>query len=128
MRLANEKNLKPLNTLTKSEQREIQKKGGKKSVEARRKNRALRECMEQLLSMPILDEKKVELLTAFGLKNEEMYNHMLLVVSLFSRAVNERDVSAFKEIRNLIGEDGESGEDGKLEELIRGLQDENIQR
>ena len=126
VRLANEGNLRPLNTRTKSEQREIQKKGGKKSGEARRKKRALKDCAEQLLSMPVAGKSKIKLLSELGMKDADMYNHMLLVVSLFNKAVYERDVAAFKEIRNLIGEDAVNNGDGKLEDLIRGLQDEDV--
>ena len=47
--MANEKNLKPLNTRTKSEQREIAIKGGKASGKARRERKTLKEELLALL-------------------------------------------------------------------------------
>lgn len=50
--MANTENLKPFNTLTEAEQREIQKKGGKASVKARRRKKQLKELLELALSQP----------------------------------------------------------------------------
>lgn len=47
--MANTKNLKPQNTRTKSEQREIARKGGIASGKARRERVALREMLEEML-------------------------------------------------------------------------------
>jgi hypothetical protein len=49
----NDDNLIPQNKRTKSEQREIAKKGGKKSGEIRRKNRDFREAAQDILSRKI---------------------------------------------------------------------------
>ena len=51
--MANEQNLKPFSELTESEQREIRRKGGKASGEARRQKRDLRRACEMLLEMDI---------------------------------------------------------------------------
>lgn len=48
--MANEENLKPLDTRTKSEQREIQRKAGIASGMARRRKKAFREYMEEQLN------------------------------------------------------------------------------
>ena len=51
--VANLGNLKPFSVLTEDEQRAIRSKGGKKSVEARRRRRAMREVLDALLQMPL---------------------------------------------------------------------------
>lgn len=125
--VANEKNLKPLNQRTKSEQRAIQQKGGIKSGEARRRKKALRECMMDLLDLPVTDRKYYNNLCKLGISADDMDNRTLLVVSLFSKAIKDGDVAAFKEIRDLIGENGDqSNANGELEQLIQGLKDADI--
>lgn len=47
--MANEQNLRPFDTLTEKEQREIAQKGGQASVEARRAKKSLREAMQVLM-------------------------------------------------------------------------------
>ena len=49
--MANEKNLIPFNERTKSQQREIASKGGKASVEAKRKRKTLKEELGYDISM-----------------------------------------------------------------------------
>lgn len=55
--MANEQNLKPFNELTEKEQRELASKGGKASVEARRKRKTLREELLALLETENYQEK-----------------------------------------------------------------------
>ncbi len=55
--MANEKNLKPQNKRTKSEQREIARKGGIASGEARRKRKTLREELLALLETNDYNER-----------------------------------------------------------------------
>lgn len=47
--MANEQNLRPFDTLTEKEQREIRSKGGKASGEARKQRADLRKALETLL-------------------------------------------------------------------------------
>lgn len=49
----NEENLKPFNTLTVEEQREIARKGGKASVEARREKKLFKEAIEKKLGQSL---------------------------------------------------------------------------
>lgn len=51
--MANEQNLKPFTDLTEREQREIRSAGGRASGEARRRKRAMREVLDDLLQMPL---------------------------------------------------------------------------
>ena len=122
--MANEKNLKPIKTLSKEEAKKRGSKGGKKSGEVRRQKRLLKDCMIELLELPVTDTKSWNKLSKLGIDIEKIDNRALLVVSLFKKAVDFGDVQAFKEIKNLIGEDNANDGNGQLEELIKGLKDE----
>jgi len=100
--MANEKNLKPVRS--KSEARERGKKGGQKSGEVRRNKKLLKEHMELLLSLPTQKRSQIKAMRQMGIEEDEMDNKMALTVALFIKATSG-DVSAIKEIRNLIGEE-----------------------
>lgn len=53
---AGKRNMRPLNTVTKEEQKRITSAGGKASVEARRKKKSIQEVCNVLLSMPVTQE------------------------------------------------------------------------
>ncbi len=117
--MANKKNLIPqAHTLTVDEQ----SKGGQKSAETRKQKRLLKDCMLELLKMPVKDTEKYNVLAQMGINPKEIDNNTLLTVGLFAKAVGG-DVAAFKEIRNLIGEDTASGGDGELEKLMEGFKE-----
>ena len=81
--MANEKNLIPFNERTKSQQREIASKGGKASVEAKRKRKTLK---EELLVM---------------LEDEELQQSV--AIALIKQA-QKGNVKAFGMLRDTIGE------------------------
>ena len=58
--MANEQNLKPQNKRTKSEQREIARKGGKASGQARRKRKEFKEALKLALTVVMDDNKTVQ--------------------------------------------------------------------
>ena len=101
--MANEQNLITQNNRTESERRAIAQKGGKASGKARRQKRAIKDCMETLLSLPAAGAYK-DLASEFGV-GEDIDNHMLLVTSIYRKAIIEGDVAAFREILKLTGED-----------------------
>lgn len=118
--MANEKNLKPIKTLSKEEAKKRGSKGGKKSGEVRRQKRLLKDCMLELLELPVTDTKSWNKLSKLGIDIEKVDNRALLVASLFKKAVDFGDVQAFKEIRNLIGEDGdESKNEDKIADKLK---------
>lgn len=121
--MANEKNLIPANKRSLNEARENGRKGGKRSGESRRKKKLLKDCMLDLLELPVANTKQWNRLSKMGIDPEEIDNRTLLTVSLFMKAVETGDVSAFKEIRNLIGEDGNKNDSGDLDRLIEGLKE-----
>lgn len=111
-RLANEKNLKPqAHKLTVEEQ----SRGGKKSVEARRKKKLLKECMEKLLQLPVSDKKIYKKLENMGIPSEDIDNQYRITVALFLKAASG-DVAAYREIRDVMGE--KDDELDKVDEIL----------
>ena len=98
--MSNKDNLKPLSS---SKAREIGSKGGKASVEARRKRKAMREQMEMLLSLPVKSPKLKKQLEEIGINANEIDNQMALVVSLYQTALKggKNSVNAFNTIMSL---------------------------
>lgn len=96
-------NLIPMNERTEEERRDIGRKAGKASGEARRKKKKLRQLVEAFgeLSAP---EKVRKVLKELGVsKNEICTNDMAIVVGLFQKAI-KGDVFAFNAIRDIRGE------------------------
>lgn len=58
--MANEQNLKPQNKRTKSEQREIARKGGIASGKARKKRKEFKEALKTALTVVIENDKTVQ--------------------------------------------------------------------
>lgn len=117
--MANEKNLKPIRS--KSEAREKGKKGGRKSGKVRREKRLLKDCMLELLDLPVAEVEEQKKLASMGLDAEKIDNRALLTSALFLKGVSG-DVAAFKEIKELIGEQ-KTETNGIIEELIEDLKD-----
>lgn len=89
--------------LTTEEAREIGRKGGKASVEARREKKKLRQLVEAFGELPA-PEKVRKVLNELGVAENEMRtNDMAIVVGLYQKAI-KGDVSAFNAIRDIRGE------------------------
>jgi hypothetical protein len=88
--MANEQNLKPLST---EKAREIGAKGGKASVEARRKKRDLKLAIQALLEADIKDKKT----------GEVMSGAEALAVAQFRKAM-KGDTKAFEVLRDTSGQ------------------------
>ena len=102
--MANEQNLKPQNLRTKSEQREIARKGGLASGKARREKKTAREYAIAVLEGYVKD-KDITIKDA-------------MMQKLIQRAISETDLNAIKYILELIGESPAqrievTGKDGK---------------
>jgi len=78
--------------LSPDEARKNGQKGGRASGAARRKRKALRDCMETLLSLPP-SGKEFDALSQAGLCPEEMDKAMLAALALFEKA-KKGDVSS----------------------------------
>ena len=90
--MANEKNLKPTNKLTESERRKLAQKGGKASVEARRKKRDLRNAIEILLETDIK-----------GKNGEIKSGAEAIAIAQFQKAL-KGDTRAFEVLRDTAGQ------------------------
>lgn len=93
--MANEKNLKPART--KSEARALGAAGGKKSGEARRKKKTMRELLEIAMELPSGDKTTAEAITA----------------ALLDKALSG-DVKAYEVVRDTLGESPKIKMDGQV--------------
>ena len=82
--------------------------------------------MIQLLELPVSDMKSYNKLLRMGLSCEDIDNRALLTASLFKKAVDTGDVAAFKEIRELVGEQTAEDGSGKLQNIVKAV--DNIDR
>ena len=92
--MANEGNLRPQNKRTKSEQREIARKGGIASGEARLKKKTAREFAEAALNATVTDKvtgKKVVVKDA-------------IIQKLVASAIQENDLQKIKYLFDLVGD------------------------
>jgi len=95
-------NLIPFSELTQEEQRSIASKGGKASVEARRRKKELREFTKDFLmqaAAPVLQSN----MKVLGVETDEMSNLAAMVVRLFSKAVNNGDLNAARTLIEWAG-------------------------
>lgn len=104
--IANEQNLKPRTTLSKEEAMKLGSKGGKASVESRRKKKLMAEQIELLLSLPLKDEKARAKLQALGIDTDNIDNQMALVISMWNTAIKggKSSVQAATFLRDTVGE------------------------
>lgn len=100
----NEKNLIPNSARSPEQLREMASNGGKKSGEVRRAKKDLKDRMKSLLALPVNDFDDYNGATAMGVDLSEIDNETILIVNLYKKA-KSGDVQAFKEIRNLLGQD-----------------------
>lgn len=96
--MANESNLRRLST---DEARKIGKKGGKASGETRRKKKSMKQAMDYLLSLPVIDEY-METLEQLGIDADDADNQMLVVAKAFQKAI-KGNVDAMKFIASITG-------------------------
>lgn len=141
--MGNERNLIPNSERTPSELRQICQNGGVKSGESRRRKKAMREAMKELLSMPVIDTDTYNQTAAMGVDPENIDNQTAVLCRLIMNA-QHGDVAAAREIRSIIGEDNEAerikiqrrelklkekkqepeGSNGIMNALIEGLKDD----
>ncbi|MBR5157931.1 MAG: hypothetical protein IKW59_09220 [Clostridia bacterium] len=76
---------------------------------------SLAEYMTELLNMPANEEEQ-ERFAANGYKGNEVNQAMLLARSVLDKAIEKGDVSAFKEVKAMLGED--EGGRNELEEMV----------
>lgn len=116
-----DKNLIPINQRPVEEQRQMRLNAGKASGAVRRRKKQLRQLMQDLLAKDVMDAKQLRKVANMGYDEDEIDNATLLVVCLFKRACLG-DVSAIKEVRNLIGEDTTADVMRKLDDILHGVE------
>ena len=99
--MANEQNLIPVTKRTKSEAREISKKGGQASGAARRKKKSMKQVANYLLSLPVVEELQEEMIQS-GIASDDADNQTALVFSMMQRAI-KGNVTAAQFIANITG-------------------------
>lgn len=118
----NDKNLVPFGERTESEQREIRQAGGIKSGETRRRKKALKSLMNDLLSSDIVNDEIYNSAVDMGCNNP---TYGAAVVAAMVREAALGDTKAFNAIVDLIGE-GSSGERVKLQKKQVELQERKL--
>lgn len=96
----NKDNLKPLST---EQARNIGSKGGKASVEAKRRKKTMREALEMLMFKVKLPEEHRKMLEKEGFTEEDFNHQMVITRSLIAKA-EAGDVQAYNAICAMIGE------------------------
>jgi hypothetical protein len=120
--MANEQNLKPANKRTKSEHREIAKKGGVASGVARRKKANLKKAFETILQAEVASPNVKKQLEELGFDST---NEMALAMVMMQKAM-KGNVRAFEQISKLTTTDAKDSLDKKEQkERIKSLQIKN---
>ena len=107
--MPNEKNLIPMDKRSKSESRELGRKGGEASGASRRRKRSLKEAADLYLSLPVSDRKMWNKIAKNGVDPEDIDNQMAMIIGL-TMAATAGDAKAAKVIVDLLGEDAHSEE------------------
>lgn len=104
--MANEQNLKPFGSdkLTESEQREISKKGGKKSGEVRSMNAEMRKRLEQIVKMTLKEGKADKIKNLADAKGANLTISDALLVKLVTMALGG-NIKAMNKLMELLGMD-----------------------
>ncbi len=110
-----------LNSRFTQEQRKANaRKAGKASGAARRKKRALADCLRLLLSLDMTQEEK-NAAADIGVPDQEMHNAMRLALALFKKAAGG-DLAALREIKAAVEPEGAGGEGKVVINIVDDLQ------
>jgi hypothetical protein len=104
--LANEKNLRPFDKRTVSEQREISKKGGKASGESRRRKKAFKTTLNEMLNNNFVlsaDEQRLYGKFNIPITNDNTVQERLLAVLMVNAL--KGDLPSLKYIAEISGDD-----------------------
>lgn len=106
--MANEQNLIRINERSKKEQRELARKGGIASGEARREKATLKNLLPMMMSLEIKDDKDKEKLKELGLSDKDMCNGALVSMALLQKAM-KGNIQAIRLLAELNGENQVQG-------------------
>ena len=74
---------------TREERSENARKGQKASAEKKRQQKTIKETINLLLSMPIVNDKTKKQMTELGYTDEDMTNRTALVLALYKKYADE---------------------------------------
>lgn len=100
----NNGNLVPFDERSESEQREIRSKGGKASGVARRQRKAIKETVEMILGLPVMDRKEWNALAKMGLDPEEITQQAALAMAIIQNAKKRGSPGDLETLAKLLGE------------------------
>ena len=89
---------------TEEELREMTRKGGIKSGEARRRKKTMREALEMMLFKTKLNEQTKQMLKAEGVEDVDDMNHQMVITRSLIAKAESGDVQAYNAICAMIGE------------------------
>lgn len=107
--MPNEENLIPMDQRSKSEARELGKKGGIASGAARRRKRSLKEAADLYLSLPVTDRRRANKLLRRQVDPEDIDNQMAMIAGL-TDAATDGDARAAAVLVKLLGEETPPGD------------------
>ena len=89
---------------TSEELREMTRKGGIASGEARRRKKTMREALEMLMFHTELNEQTKQMLKSEGVKDADDFNHQMVITRSLIAKAEAGDVQAYNAICAMIGE------------------------
>ena len=89
---------------TSEELREMTRKGGIASGEARRRKKTMREALEMLMFHTELNEQTKQMLKSEGVKDADDFNHQMVITRSLIAKAEAGDVQAYNAICSMIGE------------------------
>lgn len=101
----NEQNLIPMDHLTESEQRELQRKGGIASGEARRRKKHGKELIRMLLEMQAKDGRLIKQAVDAGVAADDVTNEVILHLRQMEKAALKADTNAYTAVMKAAGYD-----------------------
>lgn len=104
MRKGRKENLVTTANRSEDEAREMGRKGGIKSGEARRRKKTMREALEMMLFKTELSEQTKQMLKAEGVKDADDFNHQMVITRSLIAKAESGDVQAYHAICSMIGE------------------------
>ncbi len=103
--MANEQNLIPFNKRSEEEHREYSSRGGKKSGEARRQKKKMKETINMLLALEMPDSEAKEQLRGLGMEDEDLNVQTQILMQQILKAMKGNLASA-EFVRSVSDETG----------------------
>lgn len=117
----------PLNERTKEEQRRIASEGGKASGAARRQRKAIKETVEMILGLPVMDRKEWNALAKMGLDPEEITQQAALAMAIIQNAKKKGSPTDLETLAKLLGEGvGKAQQEAEDDPITTALKEEGI--